>query len=257
MNLLHALTVGEGDNNLLILHGFLGMGDNWKTHAKHWASQGWRVHLIDQRNHGRSFWSDQFDYSHMVADLLRYCHANKLNTVTLLGHSMGGKVAMQFACEHPQVVDKLIIVDIAPKVYPPHHQMILIGLAALDFNTISSRKSAEEQLAVHVKEPAVRQFLLKNVYRITPNQFGLRLNIAVLKNSSQQIGESISSKARYNGDTLFLNGSDSAYILPSDFPLIQHHFPKAQRVEIANAGHWLHAENPKAFTQAIEHWWNS
>lgn len=257
MNILHSLIVGEGDKNLLILHGFLGMGDNWKTLAKRWASQGWCVHLIDQRNHGRSFWSNQFDYSHMVNDILAYCHANKLKTISLLGHSMGGKVAMQMACNHPTMIDNLVIADIAPKTYPAHHQTILSGLAALNFTAIGSRQEAEEVLSKYVKEAAVRQFLLKNIYRVTPTQLALRLNIEVLKNSSDKIGDSLSPRARFNGKTLFLKGKDSGYILPTDIPLIKYHFPKGELVEIDNAGHWLHAENPAAFTHAIEQWWKS
>lgn len=255
MDVLHSLIIGEGEKDLLILHGFLGMGDNWKTHAKHWATKGWRVHLIDQRNHGRSFWSDDFNYDFMAEDLLKYFDAHKIAEATLLGHSMGGKVAMQFACTNPEKVTQLIVADIAPKAYPPHHQQILNGLAALNFSQITSRKEADQTLSNFIKEAGIRQFLLKNIYRVTPTQLGLRINIAVLKNASDQIGTSLSQEMQYPGKTLFLKGEHSGYIEAEDELLLQHHFPQNTLVTIEKAGHWLHAENPMAFGQAIANWW--
>ncbi len=255
MDVLHSLIIGEGEKDLLILHGFLGMGDNWKTHAKHWATKGWRVHLIDQRNHGRSFWSDDFNYDFMAEDLLKYFDAHKIAEATLLGHSMGGKVAMQFACTNPEKVTQLIVADIAPKAYPPHHQQILNGLAALNFSQITSRKEADQTLSNFIKEAGIRQFLLKNIYRVTPTQLGLRINIAVLKNASDQIGTSLSQEMQYPGKTLFLKGEHSGYIEAGDELLLQHHFPQNTLVTIEKAGHWLHAENPMAFGQAIANWW--
>ena len=255
MDVLHSLIIGEGEKDLLILHGFLGMGDNWKTHAKHWATKGWRVHLIDQRNHGRSFWSDDFNYDFMAEDLLKYFDAHKIAEATLLGHSMGGKVAMQFACTNPEKVTQLIVADIAPKAYPPHHQQILNGLAALNFSQITSRKKADQTLSNFIKEAGIRQFLLKNIYRVTPTQLGLRINIAVLKNASDQIGTSLSQEMQYPGKTLFLKGKHSGYIEAGDELLLQHHFPQNTLVTIEKAGHWLHAENPMAFGQAIANWW--
>ncbi len=255
MDTLHALVLGEGNKDLLILHGFLGMGDNWKTHAKHWAEEGWRVHLIDQRNHGRSFWSNDFSYEVMAEDLARYFDTHGLTQATLLGHSMGGKVAMLFACLYPEKVTQLIVADIAPKAYAPHHQQILNGLAALDFTTISSRKQADDLLSDYVKEAATRQFLLKNIYRVTPAQLGLRLNINVLKEASDQVGANFDSNMRYTGKTLFLKGENSAYIEAEDELLLRHHFPQNTLVTIEKAGHWLHAENPIAFGQAIANWW--
>ena len=255
MKQLYALTLGEGSRDLIILHGFLGMGDNWKTHAKQWVAQGWRVHLIDQRNHGQSFWSTSFNYRLMTEDVNHYLTANGIKSASLLGHSMGGKVAMLLACLYPEMVDQLIVADIAPKTYPSHHQMILNGLASLDFSIIKSRKEADEALAEFVKDMGTRQFLLKNIYRISPNQLGLRLNIDVLKNASEQIGETMGQELVYHGKTLFLKGENSSYIEDEDELLISHHFPAAKIIRIENAGHWLHAENPTEFARAIENWW--
>ena len=255
MELVHALVVGDGEKDLIVLHGFLGMGDNWKTHAKNWASQGWRVHLIDQRNHGRSFWSADFGYEEMAEDLRHYFNENQLQQATILGHSMGGKVAMLFACLYPEKVEQLIVADIAPKTYPPHHQTILNGLASLDFSVLKSRKAADEQLAQYVKEAPTRQFLLKNIYRVSPEQLGLRLNIEVLKNASDRIGTPLGKEQQYAGKTLFLKGERSGYIEAQDELLLKHHFPLAELVTIPRAGHWLHAENPTDFAQAINAWW--
>lgn len=254
MNNLHSLILGEEGKDLLVLHGFLGMGDNWKTHAKNWASQGWRVHLIDQRNHGRSFWSSNFTYAAMVEDLVRYFAIHSMRSATILGHSMGGKVAMQFACQNPQKVDQLIVADIAPKPYAPHHQIILNALSSLDFSIIKDRKTADEVLAKTIEEVPVRQFLLKNIYRVNPSQLGLRLNIAVLKNSSEEVGKSFDPSMHYVGKTLFLKGADSDYITSEDKPIIYHYFPHANLITINNAGHWLHAENPNDFKNTIDTW---
>jgi pimeloyl-ACP methyl ester carboxylesterase len=162
---------------------------------------------------------------------------------------------MLLACLYPEMVDQLIVADIAPKTYPSHHQMILNGLASLDFSIIKSRKEADEALAEFVKDMGTRQFLLKNIYRISPNQLGLRLNIDVLKNASEQIGETMGQELVYHGKTLFLKGKNSSYIEDEDELLIRHHFPAAKIIRIENAGHWLHAENPTEFARAIENWW--
>lgn len=141
--MLYSRIEGEGEP-LLILHGFLGMSDNWKTLGTHFAEQGFLVHLLDLRNHGRSFHSDIFNYEAMVGDVLEYCEANNLKKINLLGHSMGGKVAMFFTMLHPDKINKLIIADIGPKYYTPHHQAILAGLSAVDFSKKPSRNGVEE-----------------------------------------------------------------------------------------------------------------
>ena len=128
---LHANIIGEG-KPLIILHGFLGMGDNWKTLGRRFAELGFQVHLIDQRNHGRSPHSNNFSYDIMAQDLLEYLNTYTLDKVVLLGHAMGGKTAMTFATSHADRVDKLLVADISPRFYPVHHDAILNGLSALD-----------------------------------------------------------------------------------------------------------------------------
>ena len=227
------------------------MGDNWKSLAKAWSKKNFSVHLIDQRNHGRSFWSPSFDYQLMAQDLLHWMDKQQIGQLSLLGHSMGGKTAMTFASENADRIDRLLIADISPRAYPPHHELILSSLAALDFNKIKNRKEADEALAVQIKELSTRQFLLKNLYWKTPEQLGLRVNIEVLQTKGTTIGKSLAKNIVCKLPTLFLAGGNSQYILPEDHLLIKKHFPKAALVTIPKAGHWLHAENPLDFSKAV------
>ena len=246
MSLLHSQVLGTG-KPLLVLHGFLGMSDNWRTMGKLWAAH-FEVHLIDLRNHGRSFHSDAFSYAHMAEDLTAYCQHHQLASVILLGHSMGGKLAMHFATTHTAKVERLIIADIAPKDYPPHHDHILEGLMDLHTNTPKSRGDANQRLSRFVNEEDTRLFLLKNLYR-TDDGFALRVNVPVLK---AKVGEVMTSTfANYDGPTLFLAGEHSNYILPEDHAHITQYFPQSFIKTIPKAGHWLHAENPVAFAAEV------
>ena len=246
MEELHSKILGEG-KPLLILHGFLGMSDNWKTLGAQYSENGFQVHLIDQRNHGKSFHSDDFDYELLSEDVVRYMKHHHISSACVIGHSMGGKTAMQLATAHPELVTKLIVADIAPKFYPPHHQYIVDALAKLDFEKISSRTEADEELSKYLSNFGIRQFLLKNLYWVEPRKLGFRFNFEILKNRMEEIGENIGATAIYNGPTLFVRGNRSEYIMPNDFPEIKKHFPNATLETVDNAGHWLHAENPKQF----------
>ncbi len=243
--ILHSKIQGEGAP-LLILHGFLGMGDNWKTLGNRFA-ENYEVHLIDQRNHGRSFHSDTFNYEVLVDDLLRYINHHNLKKVFLLGHSMGGKTAMLFAASYPEKVEKLLVADIGPKFYPNHHEDILEGLHAIDFENQSSRAAIEEVLKGYIPEFGIRQFLLKNVYRVSKDQLAFRFNLKSLSDNYDEVGVQLPSLAQFDGETRFLRGENSSYIAESDLTLIHVHFPKADVVTVKNAGHWLHAENPDDF----------
>ena len=243
---LHSIILGEG-KPLIILHGFLGMSDNWKTLGKKFAEDGFQVHLIDQRNHGKSPHSDEFSYSSMAQDIVEYCKQHDLKDIFLMGHSMGGKTAMLTACENEKLVKKLIIVDIAPKYYAPHHQQILKGLTALDNAQLSSRGDAEDFLGDYIKEPGVKLFLLKNLYWKTKEKLSLRMNLDVLKEKINNLGEALYSGATYNGPVLFIDGEKSDYITEADHKLIKEHFPEAEGATISKAGHWVHAENMKDF----------
>jgi len=245
MSLLHSVVMGRGEP-LIILHGFLGMGDNWKTLANKFSSN-YEVHVVDQRNHGRSFHDDEFSYEAMVEDLLAYLNFNDLNKVSILGHSMGGKTAMLFAVEYPDRVHKMIVADIAPKFYPPHHQYILDALNDVDFQQVSSRTEIDRILTRHIPEMGIRQFLLKNVYRKTKDTFAYRFNLEVLEENIDEIGVALPPRTVYDGPVLFLKGALSGYITQEDESLIDAHFPNSQVVTISKASHWLHAENPIDF----------
>ena len=246
MEILHSKILGEG-KPLLILHGFMGMSDNWRTLGAQFAEEGYQVHLIDQRNHGKSFHSPDFDYNRLSTDVINYIAHYQLEDVRLLGHSMGGKTAMQLATSQPGLVTRLIVADIAPKDYPPPHRNLLAALAALDLDRISSRKEADEALSVYLPDLRLRQFLLKNLYWADRGKLAFRLNLEVLRNRLKIIGGNINPKMSYEGPTLFLRGDQSDYITPDDIPEIKKLFPKVVITVIENAGHWLHAENTSQF----------
>ncbi len=249
MQLLHSLILGEG-KPFLILHGFFGMGDNWRSLANNFAKH-YQVHIIDQRNHGRSFHSDDFSYELMVADLFHYISHYNLENTLILGHSMGGKTAMQFAVEFPEKVDKIIVADIAPRFYVPHHQLIFEALNNINLNLVSSRQEIEEILKNYIDDSGVRQFLLKNVYRKSKTEFAYRFNLDSLIENVEEVGVGLPNFTEFDGETLFLKGENSNYILKEDESLIKSHFPNNRIVEISNAGHWLHAENPLDFYNEI------
>lgn len=248
--ILHANIIGEG-KPFVILHGFLGMSDNWKTLGNHFSEAGFEVHLVDQRNHGRSFHDALFNYEVLAEDLKHYCEVNKLEDIVLLGHSMGGKTAMLFATEYPELVSKLIIADISPRFYPIHHDAILEGLSSLNFEVLKTRGAADKILSNYVSDPGTRQFLLKNLYWIEKGKLALRINLEVLKENVSEVGEALPIHAKFSKDTLFLRGDKSEYIALQDETLIKRHFPEAKIITIANAGHWLHAENPEDFYAAV------
>ncbi|GAA0750034.1 alpha/beta fold hydrolase [Gaetbulibacter jejuensis] len=247
---LHSNILGQG-KPFVILHGFLGMSDNWKTLGKKFSEEGFEVHLVDQRNHGHSFHDDNFDYETLSEDLRHYFEAYDLSEAIVLGHSMGGKTAMLFATQNPNLVSKLIVADISPRFYPIHHDAILEGLSSLDFSEIKSRGAADKQLANYVSDFGTRQFLLKNLYWKEKGQLALRMNLQVLKENVSEVGEALPLHAKFEKETLFLRGDKSEYIALQDETIIKQHFSNVNIVTIANAGHWLHAENPDDFFDVV------
>ena len=251
MNIIHANRFGEG-KDLIIIHGFLGMGDNWKSLGKKWAQNGYRVHLLDMRNHGRSFHDDVFNYQVMTQDVIDYMEHSSIADCFLIGHSMGGKISMQLATTKPGLVEKLIVVDIAPKYYPRHHDTILNALSLLEDHQLTSRKEADELLSDKIDEVGIRQFLLKNLYRTDMNELKLRLNLKAIQDNLDEIGQGLADDLIYDGPVLFIKGESSDYITTSDEKKIMQHFPKAKIKMVKNAGHWVHAEQPDAFFKEVE-----
>jgi esterase len=244
--MLYSKIEGSG-KPLLILHGFLGMSDNWKTLGSQFASAGFQVHLLDLRNHGRSFHSEEFSYEIMAQDVFEYCNENGLENIDVIGHSMGGKTAMLLATSYPNLVDKLLVADIGPKFYAPHHQDILAGLNAVDFTTKPSRNDVEEMLKNHIPDFGTRQFLMKSLYWKEPGQLAFRFNLAVFNEKINEIGKALQSDLIFERPTLFIRGGNSNYIQDNDFENIKKHFPNSSFETIPNVGHWLHAENSEMF----------
>lgn len=247
---LYSNILGQGQP-FVILHGFLGMSDNWKTLGVKFSEAGYQVHLVDQRNHGRSFHDNAFSYEVLAEDLKGYFEAHQLKDAIVLGHSMGGKTAMLFASQFPELVSKLIVADISPRFYPIHHDAILEGLCSLDFSKIKTRGEANQQLAHYISNVGIRQFLLKNLYWKEKGQLALRLNLEALKDNVAEVGEALPIHVTFNNPTLFLRGDQSEYIANQDEALIKRHFTRSKIVTIKNAGHWLHAENPIDFFNEV------
>ncbi|KOS07455.1 alpha/beta hydrolase [Flavobacterium akiainvivens] len=244
--MIHSRVEGEG-KPLVVIHGFMGMGDNWKTLGGQYAKAGFEVHTLDMRNHGKSFHSDEFTYEAMVEDVAEYIAANNLGKVDLIGHSMGGKVGMFFAVLHPELLDKLVVADIAPRHYAPHHQRELEALNAVDFSVKPNRAEVESVMAQYITEPGTIQFLTKNLYWVEPGQLGFRFNLKVFNEQIENIGEALPQGSVFSGPTLFLKGDRSKYIQDSDLADISAHFPDHEIKTISNSGHWVHAENPREF----------
>ncbi|ASS50209.1 MAG: hypothetical protein A3D31_11620 [Candidatus Fluviicola riflensis] len=247
MKLFHRI-LGEGQP-LLILHGLFGHSDNWQTHAKK-LSEYYKVILIDQRNHGHSDWSDEFSYDLLAEDLHELITDLGLQKIILLGHSMGGKTVMRYAQLHPELIEKLIVVDMGVKEYPPHHTEILEGLSKVDLNIIKSRSEVEAILLPYVPVDGTRQFLMKNLYWKEKTQLAWRMNVAVLEREMEAILAAIPSDEVLI-QTLFIRGALSNYIVDQDIPDLEDQFPDSDVITVPNAGHWVHAEAPEAFVNAV------
>lgn len=240
---LNYKSFGQGDA-IIILHGLFGTLDNWQTIAKQ-LSKEYYVFLIDQRNHGRSPHVEGFDYQLMAEDLHQFMEQNWIHQAHIIGHSMGGKTAMQFALEYEDMVNKLIVVDIAPKAYQGGHELILNALRNFPLQTIASRKEAEAFLLEQgIIDLGVRQFLLKNLTRSKSGGYQWKMNFVEIDKNYQNILANINSNEQFDGDSLFIRGSKSNYIQDDDFPQIQKYFPNAQLSSVEDAGHWVHAEKP-------------
>jgi pimeloyl-ACP methyl ester carboxylesterase len=242
---------GEGQP-LIILHGLFGQSDNWNTLAKQFGGEGYRVFTIDQRNHGLSPHSESWNYEVMADDLNEFIAEHGLKQPVLLGHSMGGKTVMFFEWKYPGVADKIIIADISPRAYEPHHNEVLAALHAVDFSKIKTRKEAEEKMNEYIKDFGTKQFLLKNIYwkDNENNQMDWRFNLKVISENYNNISVAVPD---FKGDTpcLIVRGEKSNYVTEKDLEDFKNRFTNHQAKTISQAGHWIHAEKPKEFFEAV------
>ena len=242
-------TLGKG-KPLFILHGLFGSSDNWMTLGKKFA-ESYHVVLVDLRNHGRSPNSDHWDYSVMTEDIYQLANDLGFTSINLLGHSMGGKIGMTIAGKYPGFLNRLIVADIAPRHYPIRHRTIIDGLLSIDLQQIKSRIEADTQLATFVSQPAIRQFLLKNLDRDDKNGFKWKLNLKVINDHIENVGAATFSSEMISIPTLFIRGINSDYITDEDIMEIRKYFSNSKTESIGNAGHWLHAEQPEAFINTV------
>jgi esterase len=246
---LHFETQGRREP-LVILHGLFGSLDNWRTISSKLAPH-FKVLTVDQRNHGQSPHSFDMNYEVMADDIEELLRSQRLKSAYILGHSMGGKTAMQLALRYPEVVGKLIVADVAPRTYPPRHLKIILGMLSLDLNRFHSRREMEAALAPAIADVGTRQFLLKNVGRNAERGFYWKLGLEELKHNYDRLIEPVSARKAFQGPTLFIRGEKSDFLVENDFELIKPLFPNARLKVIPGAGHLLHVENPSAFLATV------
>ena len=245
---LHFQVQGEGPP-LLILHGLLGSLDNWRSMAKRLATLR-RLYSIDLRNHGRSPHAGIMNYSVMAEDIHEFCANEKLHAPAVLGHSLGGKIAMQVAGQYPDEIERLIVIDIAPKGYPPTHMPLLSAMRALDLSRHGSYGEIDAALAPAAPDPTVRQFLMKNLTRDT-GEFRWRIGLEEIIDNYDGLTNPVEISQPFTKPACFIRGDRSDFIEDADLSAIRRYFPRAELKTIAQAGHWVHVDAPHAFFTAV------
>lgn len=248
---LHYKLMGSGDP-LVILHGLFGMLDNWQS-AGRMLSEDFRVYLVDQRNHGKSPHSPEHSYKLLSEDLLTFLDTHHLDKVHLLGHSMGGKTAMQFALDHPERVRRLIVVDMGVKRYDGNHDNIFNALFSLNLREVHRRSDAEKILHGSIPDPGTRQFVLKNLSRQPDGSYRWKFNLESLyANYESGILAPVEGERPFTGKTLFIRGEHSSYITDADRAGIKALFPDSAIVTLRGAGHWVHADKPEELVRTVQ-----
>jgi esterase len=235
---------------VVILHGLFGFSDNWQTIAKS-LSDEFTVLTPDLRNHGRSPHVNTHSYPEMADDLKAFLEQRKLTQAIVVGHSMGGKAAMQLAMNYPDLVEKLVVIDMEPGQAADNHREIFKALFDLDFSIIKTRQEANDFLSSRIEEEGTRQFLLKNITREANGEFGWKMNLPVLWKDYHNILAPVVGTP-YEKPALFIRGGKSNYIKDEEITLIQEYFPKAAVVTIEGAGHWVHADKPAELLAVIK-----
>ncbi|MBN2669812.1 MAG: alpha/beta fold hydrolase [Bacteroidales bacterium] len=253
--------IGEGNPALIILHGLYGASDNWMTIAKVW-SEKFDVFAVDLRNHGQSPHSKIHTYQAMRDDVLELMDELNIKKAVIVGHSMGGKVAMRIAMDQPERINALVVVDIAPKNYTPEaddhtkkHLSIVQGMLSIPLQEFDKRETIDQWLMDYIKEPRTRQFIMKNLKRNKDNSFEWKLNIKVIADNLLGITGGFSNQNIYRNITgfpvLFIKGALSTYILPSDKERIEEIFPASEMFIAPEAGHWVHAEQGEWLSETV------
>lgn len=248
--MIHFKQYGQHDETLVVIHGLFGNSDNWHSIAQSLSEQ-FTVYCLDLPNHGKSSPLENAAYNVMAKEIHNWMQEQGLAQCFLLGHSMGGKVAMQFASQYPDMVKRLIVADIAPVNYESSHHVIFDGLKAIDLAQIKTRKEADKILAQYVETLGVRQFLLKSLVK-TESGFEWQIHIDNLFNNYAQIRAIPPFVEAYQGETLFIKGENSDYIQAQHKESILTWFPQAKVKMIPGTGHWLHAEKPLPFTSLVK-----
>jgi esterase len=246
---LFSKILGQGPP-IIVLHGLMGTLDNWQTIANQLSTE-YTVCLLDIRNHGRSPHSAVMTMNEMADDVAEWMADNWIHSAAVMGHSMGGKVAMTLALEHPLLVEKLMVVDISPKQYPSSHLHVFEALLAVPLATLTSRKIAENILNEKLNDPITVQFLMKNLHRDTDGHYHWKMNLASIISNYDNIKQDILGNP-YDEPTWFVRGGNSQYVLDSDIEDIHTVFPNAKLITIDNAGHWVHADAPDKMLQTIQ-----
>jgi pimeloyl-ACP methyl ester carboxylesterase len=241
----------QGDGfPLIVAHGFLGSSDNWRAASARLAAH-YRVYSLDLRNHGASRHSYKMNYRLMAGDVLQFLEEHGIGSCYVLGHSMGGKVAMQFAAEFPARVEKLVVVDIAPRGYAPFHRSILSAMRGLPLGTLASFKDADRALSDAVPDPRIRQFLLKNLARDAGGAMRWKVDLEAMDRNYDSLAGPIFCEQPFDKPACFIRGGRSHYIQDHDLPSIRECFPSAEIHTVEGAGHWIHVEAPEAFLSLV------
>jgi pimeloyl-ACP methyl ester carboxylesterase len=256
---------GKGDRNMIIIHGLYGSSDNWMTIAKMLEDE-FSIYLIDQRNHGQSPHDNEMNYQVMASDLQIFMHEQQLGSAIIMGHSMGGKTAMVFALQHPEMVEKLVVLDIASKSYKSFsnyahitndHRSIVDALLSVDPGKYSSRSAIDKDLKNRIPNDMVRSFLLKNIGRDEQKKLYWKLNIKAISDHLDELMDGFSNADfttfPEDKEVVLVRGDLSSYVQDEDMQQVRHLFPSAQLVTISDAGHWLHAEQTDLFLKTIRY----
>lgn len=248
-------TYGEKKNPvILVLHGVLGVSDNWDSFGKRFAERGYFVIVPDMRNHGQSPHTETFNYKVMAEDVKHIIDTEDIRKCVLIGHSLGGKVAMNLAFLYPEIVDKLIVLDISPRGFddPTEHVGFIASMSRVDLKKVQSRADVEAELAKDNYDRRVVLFLLKNLSYSHEYGYRWKPNLKSINNNLHEIGRGFDPKYTFDGDMLFIRGGLSDYIMPDDFECMRHHFPNYKMITLPESGHWIHVDDPEGFENAVE-----